>query len=201
MMRLDLAEADVRAHAASAVTERIGARRFEAENQLWLAESRLLAGDRAQALEIGAAAMAISRETAIGFIGPAVLGLIAWATDSMAERDAALAEAEALLARGAVSHNHLIYRRYAIEAALASADWDGAGRHADALSAYTAVEPLPWADLIAARGQALAASGRGLLGHGPSTMTELARVRGEAARHGFAALLPALDAALAQRRS
>jgi hypothetical protein len=32
-------------------------------------------------------------------------------------------------------------------------------------------------------------------------MTELARVRGEAARHGFAALLPALDAALAQRRS
>ena len=201
MMRLDLAEAEARAHAASAVTERIGARRFEAENQLWLAESRLLAGDRAQALEIGTAAMAISRETAIGFIGPAVLGLIAWATDSMAERGAALAEAEALLARGAVSHNHLIYRRYAIEAALASADWDGAGRHADALSAYTAVEPLPWADLIAARGRALAASGRGLPGRGPSTMTELARVRGEAARHGFAALLPALDAALAQRRS
>jgi hypothetical protein len=199
LMRLDLAEAEARSLAASAVTERIGARRFEPENLLWLAESRLLAGDRAQALEIGTAAMAISRETAIGFVGPAVLGLLAWAADSMAERDAALAEAETLLARGAVSHNHLIFRRYAIEAALACADWDAVERHADALRAYTAAEPFPWAELIAARGRALAANGRGLPTCASTTMTELVRLRDEAARHGLAALLPSLDAALAQR--
>jgi hypothetical protein len=122
------------------------------------------------------------------------LGLIAWVTGSAAECDAALAEAEALLARGAVSHNHLVFRRYAIEAALEGADWDGAARHADALRAYTAAEPLPWAELVAARGQALAAHGRG-----PADVGELRRVRDAAARHGLAALLPALDAALAQR--
>lgn len=198
LMRLDLAEAEARSLAASAVTERIGAWRFEAENKLWLAESRLLAGERAQALEIGNAAMAISRETAIGFMGPAVLGLIAWATSSTAEREAALTEAEALLARGAVSHNHLIFRRYAIEAALESADWDAAERHADALCAYTAAEPLPWAELIAARGRALAANGPNAQ-TGPATTAELTRVRDEIARCGLLALLPAMEAAVAQR--
>jgi tetratricopeptide (TPR) repeat protein len=193
LMRLDLAEADVRAHAAATLTAQIGARRFEAENQLWLAESRLLAGDRARALALATSAMAISRETAIGFIGPAILGLVAWATESSSERATALAEAEALLARGAVSHNHLIFRRYAIEAALASGDWDGAVRHAGALRGYTADEPLPWAELIAARGQALAERGRGAPNAG-----ELCRVRDVAARHALEALLPALDAALAQ---
>jgi hypothetical protein len=193
LMRLDLAAAEARALTVSALTERIGARRFEAENQLWLAESRLLAGDRSAALEIATAAMAISRETAIGFVGPAVLGLIAWATGDAAERGAAIAEAEDLLARGAVSHNHLFFRRYAIEAALEGADWDGAARHADALRAYTAVEPLPWAELVAARGHTLATHGRG-----QGDLGELVRVRDDAARHGLAALLPALDAALVQ---
>lgn len=194
LARLDLAEAQAQSLAASAVTEQIGARRFEPENKLWLAECRMLGGERAQALEIGRAAMAISRETAIGFIGPAILGLIAWATTSSAEREAALAEAEDLLARGSISHNHLLFRRYAIEAALDGADWDGAERHADALRAYTSAEPLPWAELVTARGRALAAHGRD-----PSTMAELVRVRDEATRHGCAYLLPALDAALAQR--
>ena len=199
LMRLDLAEADARSRAASAVTERIGARRFEAENQLWLAESRLLAGDRSRALAIGTAAMEISRETAIGFMGPAVLGLIAWATESATERDASLAEAEALLARGAVSHNHLIFRRYAIEAALATGDWDAAERHADALRSYTAAEPLPWAELVAARGRALAAHGRNDAADCSATMAELAQVRDQVVQLGLAALLPALDAAVAQR--
>lgn len=194
LARLDLAEAQAQSLAASAVTEQIGARRFEPENRLWLAECRMLGGERAQAVEIGRAAMAISRETAIGFIGPAILGLIAWATESAAEREAALAEAEALLARGSISHNHLLFRRYAIEAALDGADWDGAERHADALHAYTAAEPLPWAELIAARGHALAGHGRD-----PATGAGLAKLRDAAARHGCAYLLPALDAALAQR--
>ncbi|MGD9509951.1 MAG: adenylate/guanylate cyclase domain-containing protein [Geminicoccaceae bacterium] len=199
LMRLDLAAVAARSNAASAVTERIGARRFEPENQLWLAESRLLAGDRAQALQIATAAMTISRETAIGFIGPSVLGLIAWATNSVAERESALAEAEALLARGAVSHNHLLFRRYAIEAALESADWEGAGRHADALRAYTAAEPLPWAELIAARGRVLAVCGQHRAKGDCSIAAELARVRDEITKHGLAALLPAVDAAMAQR--
>ncbi|MFO1047414.1 MAG: adenylate/guanylate cyclase domain-containing protein [Geminicoccaceae bacterium] len=194
LARLDLIEAQAQSLAASAVTEQIGARRFEPENRLWLAECRMLGGERGQALEIGRAAMAISRETAIGFIGPAILGLIAWATTSPPEREAALAEAEELLARGSISHNHLLFRRYAIEASLDGADWGGAERHADALRTYTSAEPLPWAELIAARGRALAAHGRDL-----STVGELARVRDDAARHGCTYLLPALDAALAQR--
>jgi hypothetical protein len=43
-------------------------------------------------------------------------------------RNDALVEAEALLATSSIGHNHLHFRRYAIDACLASEDWDGAVR-------------------------------------------------------------------------
>ena len=47
--------------------------------------------------------------------GPAMLGRVALGTDDEAERRAAGAEAETLLAAGSISHNHLYFRRDAID--------------------------------------------------------------------------------------
>jgi hypothetical protein len=72
-----------------------------------------------------------------------------------------LATGEALLAKGAVGHNHFWFRRYAIERALLDEDWDEAERQADALLSRTADEPLAYASCVATRAQVLARRGRG----------------------------------------
>jgi hypothetical protein len=71
-------------------------------------------------------------------------------------RGVALAEGEALLAAGSPSHNHLQFRRDAIDACLDAEDWSGAEFHSDALESYTHEEPLPWSGFFIARGRALA---------------------------------------------
>ncbi|MBV8108835.1 MAG: hypothetical protein JO012_03625, partial [Hyphomicrobiales bacterium] len=66
-----------------------------------------------------------------GFVGPVLYGLLGLIESDRTARDAALAAGEALLARGAVGHNHFWFRRYAIEAALEAEEWDEAEGHAD----------------------------------------------------------------------
>ncbi|HET6521639.1 MAG TPA: tetratricopeptide repeat protein, partial [Geminicoccaceae bacterium] len=183
------------AEAALALSRRLGARRFEAESLLFLGEIEHAAGRRAEALRYLREALAVSRDAGMDYMGPCMLGALARATDDPEERRAALAEGEALLAAGSLSHNHLWFRRDAIEACLAVGDWDGAERHAAALEAHTLAEPLPWAELLIARGRALAAFGRGR--RDGATLAELSRLRDEAARAELRIALPALDAALA----
>jgi hypothetical protein len=193
--RLDLGGARARIEQAHALTLRIGARRFEAENVLMMASIARLQGRRDEAAELAAQAMRLSRETAVSYIGPCVLGFVARVSRDPAERRDAIAEGEALLAQGAVSHNFLWFRRDAIEAALAHGDWDEAERHAAELERYAAVEPSPWTRFYVARGRALAAHGRAP--RDQATVAELRRFRRQAAERGLAQDLPALDAALA----
>ena len=125
-----------------------------------------------------------------------LLGWLALHTEDAEERRGALAEGEALLnAGGLVSHNYLMFYRAAIETALETGDWDAALRYAAAVEDYTRSEPLPWIDFIIARGRALAAWGRGQ--RNPAAAAELGRLRDEAQRIGWAAVLPAIEAALA----
>src|SRR5581483_5117309 len=102
---------------------------------------------------------------------------------------ALLDEADALLAAGAVFHNHLIFGKDAIDACLAMGDWERAERHARALEACTRAEPLPMADFFVARGRALAAAGRD---PGHADRATLERLMGEAERVGYLLALPAL---------
>ena len=88
-------------------------------------------------------------------------GVLALTTEDATVRDTALAEGEALLAAGSISHNHLLFRRDAIEACLDAGAWDGAENHAGALEDYVRQEPSPWTDFVVARGRTLAAHGRG----------------------------------------
>ena len=124
-----------------------------------------------------------------------MLGVGALAAADVAARTRCLDEGEAILAQGCNAHNHLWFYRDAIEASLASGAWDEAARFAGVLTDYTAAERLPWSDFFIARGQVLAAIGRGE--HGAASTAELVRLQDEAERTGFAPQLDALNAALA----
>ena len=129
------------------------------------------------------------------YIGPALLGALAAATDDPGERAQALAEGEELLRRGSLSHNHLWFYRDAIEAALRIGDWDETDRVASALDDYTGGEPLPWADYLVARARAMAGFGRGRRDTG--TVRTLGQLCEEAERAG----MRMAAAAIAQRLS
>ncbi len=194
--RRDLAEAEEYAERALDLARRLGARRFESEALGFLGDTRWQAGDRAEGLALLREAVTISRESGIAFIGPMLLGTLARISDDPAERRAALAEAEALLAAGSISHNYLWFYHDAIETARMAGEWREVERYAAALESYTRAEPLPWAEFHAARGRALAAFGRGA--RDAATLAELQRLRALAERHGLELMLPALGAALAE---
>ena len=108
-------------------------------------------------------------------------------------------EAEELLRAGAVSHNHLLFPRDAIEVYLEAGNWDRVERTVAELEHYTRSEPLPFADFYIARGRALAACGRD-----QSDMAELAaeleRIHDEGERLGIRVALRGTETAISQLR-
>ena len=187
------------AEAALTLAQQLGARRFETEALVFLAELHRLTGRRAEALANAEEAVKISREMGTAFLGPFALGALALASDDPTARQAALEEGEELLRAGAVSHNHLLFPRDAIEFYLEIGNWDGVERTAAGLEQYTRSEPLRFADFYVARGRVLTA-----LGRGQSDMAELAaeleRVRDEGERLGILVALPRIETAINQLR-
>jgi tetratricopeptide (TPR) repeat protein len=173
----------------------LGARRFEGQSLAFLGDARWRAGDRAAGLALVREGIAISRESGIAYIGPMLLGALARLTDDAEERRAALAEGEALLAAGSISHNYLWFYHEAIETALAGSAWADALRYAAALEDYTRGEPLPWAEFYVARGRALATWGQGA--REVATVGSLRRLREQAQAARLTCALPALERALA----
>ncbi|TCK36334.1 tetratricopeptide repeat protein [Paraburkholderia sp. BL8N3] len=173
----------------------LGARRFEAQNLELQARVLIDAKEHARAARLLRDALALCHEVGTQFSAPKALGALSRAVDDPDERRRLLAEGAELLRQGAVGHNHLWFYRDAIEAMLAAADADGIRRYAQALQDYTRAEPLPWAELFAARGRALADAmqGRG----DEAARRELVRVRGALVEAAFVAYLPAVDEALA----
>ena len=134
----------------------IGAKRYEATLLTELADIELAAGHRPQASERIEQALAMFRETGgMGFWGPMALGLRARLQEHEAERERDRHEAEAILAAGCLSHNHIGYHLYCIDDALDRGEWARARGHAAALEAYTAREPLPYCDFLVARARVL----------------------------------------------
>jgi tetratricopeptide (TPR) repeat protein len=192
--RGELAQAQDDVERAIALARQLGARRFEAEGLGLMALVEAARGHRNRGAPLVREALAISRETGMTYFGPTLLGWLALLTDAAEERRAALAEAEALLAAGSISHNYLFFYRTAIEAALAASDWAAAERYAGALEDYTRPEPLPWADFIIARGRALAAWGRGE--RDAQAAERLRMLRDQGRRAGLGSTLEAIETAL-----
>jgi class 3 adenylate cyclase/tetratricopeptide (TPR) repeat protein len=175
---------------ALAISRQLSARRFEAEGLMFLGQVQAAMGD-AQGVTLIREGVAVARETP-RYILPTGLGLLAMETPDAEERRAALAEGEALLAAGTVWHNHLFFNRYAIEAALKAGDAAAAERYAAALEKVTD-RPLPYVDFLVRKARALVARLRG-----QGDRAALAGLRDEALSRHWQAVVPALDAALAE---
>jgi class 3 adenylate cyclase/tetratricopeptide (TPR) repeat protein len=172
----------------------LGARRFEAQNLEMQARVLLSTGQRDEAVALLRDALAMCREVGMQFSAPKALGALSIAVDDGDERDRLLDEGVQLLRRGAVGHNHLWFFRDAIEAMLKAGNARGARSYARALEDYTRAEPLPWADLFAARARVLA---RALCGPiDERARRELERVRAILANASFAGYLQAVENAL-----
>ncbi|BCF92250.1 hypothetical protein PPGU16_53170 [Paraburkholderia largidicola] len=169
-------------------------RRFEAEALALRAELHRVAGRRREALDDIEEALAISRETGMAYLGASYLGILARVSDDIGGCEQALKEGAALLAAGAVSHNHYLFRRDALDACIDWGMWDAAAVHAAALEDYTCREPSPFSAFVVARGRALIAYGRG--DRGFALLGELQRLKEEGLRLAFRYALRAIDTAL-----
>jgi len=181
------------AETAIALAQKLGAPRFEAESECFLAEIDFLQGDRGEAMRRTRRAVEIGRKVGMAYLGPVFLGALVLATDDPAERQAAAAEAEAMLATGSISHNHILFRTFAIDACLQAGDYDEAERHADLLRAYCPEPEMTLVMFEADRGRALARAGRGE--RGPALATEIRRLVAEGERLDQQMALTALRAA------
>lgn len=144
-------EAEASLARARDLARTLGARRYLAmilahQTEPMIAQARL---DEARALLRDALAMA--RETGIGFGGPLILGLLVRVSEDVPERAAFAREAERILDAGCFSHCHFLYRRLAIDDALARGEHDEALRQGAALERYTAAQALPYSDMLVRR--------------------------------------------------
>jgi class 3 adenylate cyclase/tetratricopeptide (TPR) repeat protein len=191
----EFSKAEMHLDRMKALVERIGTRRFMARGLHHEGRIRLAQGNRREAAKLCRTAMKISRETGTGYCGSTILATLARATDDADERAEALSEGERLLDEGCVSHNYYEFYIEGMEGALERQDWKLVERFAEAMEAFTRIEPLPRTDFFIARGRALAAFGRG--SRDDKTMQELKRLRDEGERVGLKTALSALDEALA----
>jgi class 3 adenylate cyclase/tetratricopeptide (TPR) repeat protein len=190
-----LSEARSELDLASGLARRLNARNFEAMASGFSARLLAIEGHRADALVEANKALALSRLAGLTFVGPMILAVIARLCDDQGPARAALAEGESVLAAGAVSHNYFWFLRDAIDVAMAFEDWPLVERYTAALETYTAAERLAWADMIIARGRALAAYGAGRKDR--EIAAEISRLRSEAIRLDCLQAVPALERALA----
>jgi hypothetical protein len=112
------------------------------------AELHRLDGRRSEALAAIHEALAISAETGMAYFGPVYYGALGLIEEDEVHRRTALSEGEALLSSNVVAHNHLLFRKDAIEASMLLHDWDETERHAAALEEFVRAEPLLWTRFI-----------------------------------------------------
>ncbi len=138
-----------------ALARQLGARRFEAELMTLQGHAIGELGGAADAQVLLQRASGLALEVARTYCGPWCLGVQALHTPNVERARELLAQGEALLAAGCVSHNHLEFRRAAMEFNLRHEDYRETRRHAAALRDYTKDESLAWSDLIVRRAEYL----------------------------------------------
>ena len=190
-------DAEQRALRSLEVIESLGNERFSAYLLHHVARAKYWNGKSTEVDALLDEALARARRTRLSFIGPRILGFMAWTRSTPAERKAARNEGEQLIEAGCVAHNALWFYRDAIEGALLDEDWGEAGRFAKTLEDYTARHPLPWAEFFIARGRALAAWGQG--SRDPEARARLEGPLELGREVGFAVSTPAIEQALAAK--
>jgi hypothetical protein len=138
------------------LARQLGARRFEAELLAQMGHVLGEQGGGADAQVLLHQASTLSLEVAPTYCGPWCLGVQALFTPNVERAKEMLAQGEALLAGGCVSHNYLEFHRLAMEFHLRHGEYREMRRHATALTDYTSEEPLPWSEIVVRRGEWLA---------------------------------------------
>jgi len=143
------------------LARQIGSRRFEgdmiafgAAADRWLGNPRLAEQDAQRSL-------AIAHEVGPEYAGGSSAGVLAFVARDRSVFDAAIADGEAILSRGCVSHNYLHFYFGAMEGAMQWRDWDLVERLAAAMEDCLGGVELPWKTYFAGRGRVVAALGRG----------------------------------------
>ncbi len=190
------AEAEASAGRSVALARTLGSPRFASDAFAHLSMVQYHRGETDLAEATLQRALTASREFDTSYASAWILAIAAVQHPVRAEKVRLLDLAETKLGGDSVSHNHLHFAQYAIEASLDLADWDRVRRHAEALRAYTAAEPFPWATFQVARAFALAEHGAG--GRQPELLAEITRLRDEADAAGLGIARRALTAALDQ---
>ena len=104
--------------------------------------------------------MAIAEATGVGFCGPLICGVQAQARGPGADGRAWIDRGEEMLEQTGLLHNHVLFRKLAIDWAIDAGDWPMVERMRQALIAYTKDEPIPYVDFFVSRAGALAALAR-----------------------------------------
>ena len=139
-----------------ALARQLGARRFEAELMALQGHAIGELGGIADAQVLLQHAASLALEVARTYCGPWCLAVQALHMANVVRARELLAQGEAMLAAGCVSHNHIEFRRLAMEFNLRHGDVAEARRHAAALRDYTKDESLAWSELIVGRAEYLA---------------------------------------------
>ena len=153
-------EAEGPTETALDLAAKLGARRYEAFLRMVLASVRLGQNRAHEARQLLDTAMLVAEATGLGFCGPLICGAQALARGSGADGRAWIDRGEALLQHAGLVHNHVFFRKAAMEWAISAGDWPMVERMAQALVAYTAAEPLPYVDFMVSHVRALAALAR-----------------------------------------
>jgi class 3 adenylate cyclase/tetratricopeptide (TPR) repeat protein len=194
--RAEYDEAEVALQRSLSLARSAGARRYQSVDLYYLAHVRLVEKRVDAARAYLAEALDLAHQTGMGFLGPAIFGGMGLVAADRAERQRALHAGEEILRGNCVGHCYYWFYRDALDASIAGGDWEEAERYADALESYSRAEPIPWAQLMAARARALADVGR----HGldATRRTELERLRHRVQQASLSSALPAIHAALAR---
>ena len=142
---------------AQEIVRMLGAVRFEPENLAFLADAHATAGSPETAGGHAERAVAAIRDGAtMSFVGPLALAIAARIAVDPSLADRHLADAEAAVAKGSLSHNHLWLRRNGIEIGWARRDPAMIAHHAAALRAAFRDECPPLIDFLCERAAVLA---------------------------------------------
>jgi tetratricopeptide (TPR) repeat protein len=191
----EIAVASEHAAKADEIAIALGAKRFEAESKMFFAELALTAGDREEARRYANLAFRLCKETGLNYMGPIVLGLLAELSGSESERQAHIAQAQAILKAGAPFHNHMYFNGHMITASLNRKEWDAAESFTQALVDYTAQEPFAWTNFLIERARILIRVGRGE--RHAEARDELVRLSANGRAIHFIRATKALDEAIA----
>ena len=193
-VRGNLREAGEQLDIALGIARALGTSRFEGINWLYRSLLAIRAGDHIAAREHLETTKRVGGEGGMAFFGAQLFGIQARIETDPAARRAALAQGEAMVAAGTMSHGYFMFCESAIQTSLDTGELGEAERYCAMLERFTAAEPFPWADFVVARGRALVRCARGETG--AALVAELQSLRQQALAAEATVYLPHLEAAL-----